>query len=57
MAENSGGMAMDAYHKMCSEKDSAKLEDLRFQMKEYCKRDTEAMVLLFQCLEGIVSKA
>jgi len=50
-----GGMAMDAYHIMCKEKDHDKYAKLRKNLKLYCERDTEAMVKLHQCLEDIVA--
>ena len=50
-----GGMAMDAYHVMCTEKDTSKLATLRSNLLKYCKRDTEAMVLLLQFLEDNVN--
>ncbi len=49
-----GGMAMDAYHLMCAERDPQKLESLRINLLNYCERDTEAMVKLYQCLLGMV---
>lgn len=48
-----GGMAMDAYHLMCAEKDPSKLEALRGNLLKYCGRDTEAMVKLHKCLMGM----
>ena len=48
-----GGMAMNAYHSMCAEKAPEKLADLRYWLLQYCKRDTEAMVKLHECLLGL----
>ncbi len=50
-----GGMAMDAYHLMCAEKDPVKLETLRGNLLKYCERDTEAMVKLLDKLNGFVA--
>jgi len=46
-----GGMAMDAYHVMCAEKDPVKLDTLRTNLLKYCERDTEAMVRLHNVLK------
>ena len=46
-----GGMAMDAYHLMCAETNTQKLESLRNNLLKYCERDTEAMVKLHQHLQ------
>lgn len=51
---SNGGMAMDAYHLMCSETDPIKLELLRCNLLKYCKRDTEAMVKIHQVLVEMV---
>jgi len=45
-----GGMAMTAYHQMCSEGDPEKLAEIRQDLLEYCRLDTEAMVRLLECL-------
>jgi len=45
---------MDAYHRMCAEKEPSDYQKLRKNLLSYCERDTEAMVLLYQCLVNIV---
>ncbi len=45
-----GGMAMEAYHIMCAEKDPVKLRELRANLLQYCELDTAAMVRLHKCL-------
>jgi len=52
--DGDGGMAMDACHLMCAEKDQAKLEALRAYLLKYCERDTEAMVKLHQLLVAMI---
>lgn len=52
---SNGGMAMDAYHLMCAEKDQTKLEALRGNLLKYCERDTEAMVKLHRLLVEMIS--
>lgn len=47
-----GGMAMEAYHIMCAEKDPQRLSDLRGHLLDYCRLDTEAMVKLHEYLTG-----
>ena len=55
MAIADGGMAMEAYHIMCAEKDPQKLSDLREHLLAYCRLDTEAMVKLHECLVAMVN--
>lgn len=55
MAIANGGMAMEAYHTMCAEKDPQSLSDLRGHLLAYCRLDTEAMVKLHECLTEIAS--
>ena len=52
-----GGMAMDAYHQMRTEKDPQKLQLIRRNLLKYCERDTEAMVRLHQKLINITNES
>lgn len=48
MGISDGGMAMEAYHIMCEEKDPLRQERVRNDLLEYCKLDTWAMVKIFE---------
>ena len=50
LAIANGGMAMTAYHQMCSEGVPERLADIRQDLLDYCRLDTEAMVRLLECL-------
>ena len=52
MAISDGNMAMDAYYRMCSEKDSAEVEKIRKALLEYCRLDTLAMVKILEKLKN-----
>lgn len=49
-----GGMAMDAYARMCESDDPAEIEKIRKALLEYCGLDTMGMVRILERLRGIV---
>ena len=51
-----GGMAMLAYHEMCSTDDLFRLAEIREGLLEYCRLDTLAMVKILEVLEGMVER-
>lgn len=53
LAISDGGMAMEAYHIMCAEKDPVKLQELRVNLLKYCELDTKAMVRLHEVLTAL----
>lgn len=48
-----GGMAMEAYHRMCTVVDSQEVERIRTALLEYCKLDTLAMVRILERLREL----
>lgn len=48
-----GGMAMDAYFRMCASNDSEKIEQIRKALFEYCGLDTLGMVRLLEKLRSM----
>ena len=51
-----GGMAMDAYARMCSTSDKQVLAEIRKGLLEYCHLDTLAMVHILDRLQEVVGK-
>jgi hypothetical protein len=47
-----GGMAMDAYARMCASKDPGEVERIRKALLEYCKLDTLGMVKILEKLKA-----
>ena len=52
-----GGMAMDAYARMCRWNDPAEIARIRTALLEYCKLDTLGMVRILEKLQGMTSPA
>jgi len=50
-----GGMAMDAYARMCASRDPGEIESIRKALLEYCKLDTLGMVRILEKLRTLVS--
>lgn len=48
-----GGMAMDAYFRMCALKDSSEIEQIRKGLLAYCKLDTLAMVKILEKVKAM----
>ena len=55
MEISDGGMATDAYFRMCSADDPAEMDRIRRGLLEYCTLDTLAMVRIFEKLREICS--
>ena len=51
MEVGDGGMAMDAYARMCQSEDIAEIAAIRKALLEYCKLDTLAMVKILEKLK------
>jgi len=51
-----GGMAMEAYWRMCESQDASEVENIRKALLEYCKMDTLGMVRIVERLKGNVNK-
>ena len=56
MAIADGGMAMDAYHRMCAMSDRAEIDRLRNALLAYCELDTLAMVKILEKIYGSSAK-
>jgi hypothetical protein len=48
-----GGMAMDAYARMCACEDPAEIAGIRTALLEYCGLDTLGMVRILERLRGV----
>lgn len=49
-----GGMAMDAYARMCASRDPGEIEGIRNALLEYCKLDTLGMVKILEKLKTFI---
>ena len=56
LAIGDGGMAMDAYAKMCNSNNEEEINNIRLALLEYCHLDTLAMVKLLDRLRELVER-